>query len=138
MMKFIANFFRAWQRAQRPTWEFRIRFSTELNGWVIEKCELNNEQWITLHERMAQKPYAQIPLFFETFEEAQNYAVSSGLANAYEQVHYTTPAPKRTLSPNERALVNRDLDRALEVATGLSPSLTTGRARPALQPVARH
>lgn len=117
MMKAIANFFRAWQHAQRATWEYRIRFSAEMHGWVIEKCENGDEKWTTLHERLVDKPYAQIPKVFDSFADASKFAADTGLDQAYQLVRY---APERRLSPNQRAILGEspeELAQALDRAT---------------------
>lgn len=104
MLKAIGNFFRKWQRASRPTWEYRLRYATEVNGWVIETCEHSNEHWVTLHERTAATPYSETPVRYDTYADARQGAIEKGMDNAYEEVRYIDARRVTPLTENQKAI----------------------------------
>lgn len=104
MLKAIASLFRGMQRASRPTWEYRIRFSAEVNGWVIEICEQGNEHWVALHERTAATPYSETPVRYDTYAEARAGATEKGMDNAYEEVIYIKLHRPQALTENQKAV----------------------------------
>lgn len=83
------NFFRRMQIAARPVWEFRIAYSRDKNGWIIELKESDLETWLPVCERSDNTRNEQLVRRFNSYNEARLFSVQQGFHLVYEQAYFT-------------------------------------------------
>lgn len=127
LIRGMHNFFVTWQKAARPSWEFRLRYATERNAWLIELNEGHNgETWEPLTVRNEETQSEPIVQKFGSWQAARDYAYGIGLQYSYQEVHYSD---YRHMGRDERpapSLDNTPVSAAVEAA-GISTHLQPTR-----------
>lgn len=98
----MSHFFSAWEKAARPAWEYRIRFSVEKRAWVIELHENGDRVWQALTKLGSETENELHVHKFENYQSALQHAISLGLPLAYEQAYFT--ANRKPLHPATLAI----------------------------------